>query len=895
VSFWRKVLLQFPSRRRAEDRDIREELDALRDIADVDLGNLTLAAEDARAAQSWAWLDLFRQDVPYALRSLARQKGLTAVIVATLGLAIGATGTIYGFLDAVLLRPLPVRDPHALVIMKWRAKEYTLARSGMAWSTGGTTTTLRAGTVATNFPYAALEHFNASSDVLSHAFAYFTIARIGVTWQGQTDALRGQYVSGAYFDGIGLTVAAGRAIQPADDTPGTSGVAVVSERFSRTRFTSAQAAVGQAIRVNDKPFEVVGVAPADFFGAEAGAAIDVFLPMQAYTRLEPQMASRYTDPYFYWAEVMGRVRPGVSVDVAQTTLAPRFQRFMGSFATEPREREDLPVLAIEPGARGLDTLRRRYGAPIYVLFGMVALIWLIACANTASLLLSRGAARRKEIAVRLSIGAGRTRLIQQLLTESVVLASLAGVVGLLLSWWGIEALTRLLAIGRDNFTLHANLNWSVFAATAGLSLATGLLFGIVPALEATRLELIPALKEARPPQIARSRWSQPRHALLVAQVVFSFLLLVFAGLFGKTASRLHGIELGFDREQVLLFAIRPASIGYSGETLGQLYGQLRTALAALPGVTHVSASTSAPPQGGGTMGPAVIEGGRQQPAPGERGPMAVYSTVGPDFFTTMKMQVEGRDLSDHDTATMPAVAVVNRRMVATAGVTDPLGRVLILANGRFTIVGVVEDALTFDLKEERRPAVYTSYLQAPRLPGGLTFQVRTSVDPEQYLRPVRAAVHWIDPRLAVYDVRTLAAHIDQTISTELTLARLGTGLAGVALVIACIGLYGIVAFHVARRTKEIGIRVALGAASRGVVWLVVRDVLGLVTAGIALGVPVALTASQYVRTLLFEVEPTDPLVVGGSAVLLAVSGLIAALVPGRLAARIDPMVAVRQE
>ena len=895
MSWWRKFVYLLPWKRRTEDRDMQEELAALREIAGPRaLGNLTLAAEDARAAQSWMGLERLRQDVRYAVRSMAHHKAFTALVVLSLALGIGANTAIYSFMEAILLRPLPVQEPERLVIMKWRAKGYALARTGMSWSTGGTVASPSA-TLATNFPYPALGVFREASDVLSDAFAYFSISRIGVTAGDQTDAVRGQYVSGTYFSGMGVAPVAGRLIQPADDVVGAPAVAVVSERFSRRRFGDPAGAVGQTVRLNDKPFQVVGVAPSDFFGAEAGAIPDIHVPMRADAILEPAAAAtRYTDDYFFWVEIMGRLKPGVTLEQAQAALAQRFGVYVHALATTEPERADMPALALESGASGLDTLRRRYALPIYVLLAMVGLILLIACANAANLLLSRATARRREIAVRLSIGASRGRVIRQLLTESLVLAFLAGALGVLIAWWGIDLLTALLATGRENFTLHAQLNTTVLVMTVALSCTTGLLFGLVPALQATRIDVAPALKEVRANPAAR-RGFRLGSALVVLQVVFSLILLVAAGLFGRTVGRLHSIDTGFDRENVLLFTIRPGAIGYQGDALAGLYERLRTELGALPGVIGATTSQGALPMGGGTMGPVAIDGAPPPPRVNGRAATAVFASVGPSFFTTMRMPIAGRDLTEQDRAGAPKVVVVNRRLGRMFGLEQPLGRTLVIDKERYEIVGVTEDALSFELKEEPRPAVYFPYLQGRRPPGGLTFEVRTAGAPMSVAPAARDVVRRVDSRLAVHDMKSQATHIDQGISTEITLARLCAAFAGLALVIACVGLYGTVAFNVSRRTNEIGIRVTLGAQRSRIMWMILREVLALTAAGLAIGIPLALAGSHYVRSLLYGIEPTDPVAIAIGIAALVTCGAAAGLIPARRAARIDPMVAVRHE
>jgi len=846
------------------------------------------------------WVERLLQDVRYALRSFGHHKAFTAVVVASLALGIGANTAIYSFMEAIVLRPLPVRDPQSLVVMKWRAKGYALARSGMSWSTGGSSFDKTTGTVSSIFPYPALAVFQQNRDVLSAAFCYFAASRLALTAQGETDAVKGQYVSGGYFDGMGVVPLAGRLVQPEDDTASASAVAVLSARFSRRRFGSPDAAVGQTVRINDTPFSVIGVVPASFFGAEPGAVPDVYIPLHADVILKTGRSSSYLDDHLYWIEVMGRLQPGVSLEQAQTVLAPAFHRYVTGTATTAAQLDDLPALTLQPGATGLDSLRRRYSRPIYILMAMVGLILLVACSNIASLLLSRATARRREIAVRLGIGASRARVVRQLLTESLLLASIGGALGIAVAFWGIGVMTALLANGRENFTLHAELNWTVLGVTGALSLATGVLFGLAPALRATRVDVAPALKEVRASEGPRGTFGQSLgRTLIVLQVALSLVLLVGAALFGRSLAGLRRIEPGFDRDNVLLFTIRPSAVGYEGPGLPRFFEGVREQLSRVPGVTDVSLSTAPLPMGGGTVVPVGIVGARTGDADG--GGKAVFAMVGPGFFRTMRIALAGRDFSDRDAADTPKVVIVNRRLARSFGLENPIGRTLTLSKESFEIVGVADDALTFALKGERRGAVYFPYLQAgsyvqvARPPGQMTYEIRTAGDPLALATAVRQTVRRADSRLAIYDLGTQSAHIDQEISTEITLARLCTGFAALALLIACVGLYGTVAFNVSRRTNEIGVRMTLGATPGHIVWIVLREILMMSAIGLALGIPLAFAGSSYVRSLLFELGPHDPTAMTIAVAALTICGMLAGLIPARRAAGIDPMTAIRHE
>ena len=921
MSLRRKLGYLLPWVRRREDRDMHEELTALKELAGPnELGNLTLIEEDSRGMLTWLWFERLGQDVRYAFRSMAHHKAFTLLVVVALALGIGANTAIYSFMDAILLRSLPVKDPDSLVIMKWRAKSYSLATSGMSWSTGGSSFDKPSGiTTSSIFPYAAVDVFR-TSDVVSKVFYYVSLSQIGMTAGDETESVKALHVSGDYFAGMGVDPIAGRLIQPPDDQIGAATVAVLSERYSRRHFGTPEAAVGQTVRLNDKPFVVIGVSASAFFGAEPGAIPDVFIPMRADSVLRqfPFGDAGYSDDHAYWLEVMARLKPGVSLAQAQAALAPRFQQFArASASTLSKERlpgsirslapadeaaNDIPVLDVQPGGTGLDSLRRKYAEPVYILMAMVGVILLIACSNVASLLLSRALARRREIAVRLSIGAGRGRVIRQLLTESVLLASLGGALGVGFAWWGIRILTSLLSNGRENFTLHAELNWPVLLMTLAISVTTGLLFGLAPALQATRVDIVPALKDVRATHAPRRRFGVGLgSALVVAQIVLSLVLLVGAALFARTILNLHGIPLGFERENVLLFTTRPSAVGYKEANLLNLYRTIRQELSRLPGVKDVGLSTRPLPMGGGTTAPVGVVGAQtitpdpNMPSIYQQRARAALANVGPGFFRTMKIPVTGREFDDSDTVGRPKVAIVNRSFGRRFGVENLVGRTLVLGPDQFEVIGVADDALVFDLKEKPMAAVYLPYEQLERLPGGMVFELRTAGDPMALASAVRQVVRRIDSRIAVFDVKSEAAHIDQAISSEITLARLCAAFAVLALVIACVGLYGTVAFSVSRRTNEIGIRMALGARRVRIVWMVLREVFAMTFVGLLIGVPLALAGSRYVGSLLYGIEPTDPASIALATTALVICGLLAGLLPARRAVRVDPLAAVRHE
>jgi len=859
-------------------------------------GNIALKHEESREIWMTRFLSELGQDVRYGCRTMVANKAFSALAVLLLALGIGANTAIYSLLESILLRSLPVADPESLVVLNWKSPPPQNADKqwihvmhgvqGLAWPGG------KGVMVSGMFPYRAFETLRVENPVFSTLFGYFNGQNRNLAVRGQAMTASTEYVTGEYFRGLGVSPAAGRLIDSEDDRPGAAPVAVISFAASQNRFGGPPNAIGQSILVDSIPFTVVGVAPREFFGVDPAAAPDLYLPLHTNLLVDGARAAHmYGDENFYWIEMMGRLRPGISMAQAQAALAPRFHRWVATTATTDGERAKLPALILNPGAEGLGSLRRQYSKPLYVLLIMVTLILATACANIANLLLARAAARRREMAVRLSLGAGRFRVVRQLLTESVMLASLGGAFGVLFALWGMRWLTVLLSNGRENFMLHAELNWSVLAVTLALSVICGILFGLAPAIQSTRPDVLPALKDGRGGGPRR----RAQHVLVVAQIAISFLMLVAAGLFVRTLNKLHSVQLGYTRENVLLFSLNARQAGHRDPEITTFYENLRKSFESIPGVSSATLSQS-----------SIIDAARVgQPIKGTMKIGAVtlagasVMSTGPHFLTTMQIPIlAGREIDDRDQPASPPVAVISERLARTYfGNENPVGRRITLPDEKrdLEIIGVSGNLRYGGLKNEEENAMTVFVAVSQFSPDRVTYALRTAGDPLRFVQSVREIVREADPRIPVTNTITQAAEIDRTISREVTFAKLCTGFAALALLIACVGLYGTMSYNVTRQVGEIGTRMALGAQRGAVVWMVLRRVLLLAAVGLAISVPAAFVMFRVVRSFLFETQPNDPVTLALACVVLLSAAILAGYAPARRASRIDPLAALRQE
>ncbi|MGO9273741.1 MAG: ADOP family duplicated permease [Terriglobia bacterium] len=918
--------LRMATRERMEQGETAEQARA---SAVREFGNVALVKEVTRDMWGFRWLETLLQDLRYGARMLARNPGFTVVAVIALALGIGANTAIFSLMDAVMLKMLPVKNPQELTQLNWAAQSLPgiMPANRIIHSLMGNSDQDKTGRfTSTSFSYPAFEQIHAHNEVFSKVFAFADPDAVTINVSGQAGLAEGELVSGDYFSGLGLSAIVGRTITDADDKSGTTPVVVISYGYWERTFGRESSVVGKAITVNGVPFTIIGVTSPEFFGLQPGRSIDVWLPLHTQPRVEPSWTEEGRSNFIrtddWWVMMMGRLKPGISQQQARAALEVAFQQSLAAQeeaarkAGVPKESSEnesaagtqgLPHLELAPAGKGLDGLRQEFSRPLFILMSVVGLVLLIACANVANLLLSRAMTRLKEIAVRLAIGANRRRLIQQLLTESVLLATLGGIMGLILAYWATSLLVAFMSSGglRTPITLSVHPDMHVLGFTAAVSVLTGVLFGLAPAFRGTRLDLTPALKEragsgamgAHPG--ARSALGK---ALVIAQVAISMSLLIGAGLFVRTLQNLENLNAGFNRYNILLFGIDPTQNGYKGERLASFYQELQQRLEALPGVRSASISRHTVIGGGVSIGGIFIPGitPKAGSSSGDTQNAVYFNDVGPRFFETIGIPLLlGRTIRREDTSTAPKVAVINQTLARIYfGSSNPIGRRFggdAKSSEDIEIVGVVGDAKYADLRREVPPTVYVPYLQKPEQLGPMHFELRTVGNPMDMVASVRLGVQSLDKNLPLFELKTEVAQIDQTLFQERLFAKLSSFFGLLAMLLACVGLYGIMAYSVARKTNEIGIRMALGAERLDVLRMVMRDTLLMVFMGVAVGIPSALAVTRFVTSMLYGLTATDPLTITMSTVLMIIVAALAGYLPAGRAMRVDPMVALRYE
>jgi predicted permease len=822
-------------------------------------------------------------DVKYAFRQLCKSPGFTTVAIASLALGIGVNTAIFSLLNAVWMRSLPVPDPHALRVVNWSGHNTRLSRySGGA---GDAKRDRTGATVSGSFPYPVYRDFKERVEGCSGVFAFFGLyglTVVGPKGAATTDALM---VSGDFFDGYGARALIGRTLRPSDESSDAEPVAVITYRWWEKEYDLRPEVLGQMVTINKHQFTVVGVLPRAYCGPEIGDMAQIYVPMSA----QPQLASEFPLDArdHWWANIMVRLEPKADETQVGAAMEGLFLQTL-SVPGQGTQMED-PRILLADGSRGLLGMRREMAFGLTVLMGAVGLVLLIACANLAGLLLARGAARQQELTVRAAMGAGRGRLIRQLLTESLVLSLVGAGLGLLVAVWIKAAVLGLVPDSLESFHLDVSTDLRVLLFTLSAAMATSLFFGLIPALRVTRVDLCSGLKSQKILGVPGLRLGK---VLVAAQVSLSVLLLVGTGLLMQTMLNLYRTDLGFRPEKILVFGLNPGQAGYEDANSVRFYDQVEANLASLPGVRSVALSSDSLLGGSRASSGFSIPG---RTAQGAQSPQADTINVSEAFFLTMGIPLlRGRTFERTDTVSQPGVVIVNEVFARTFFAhDDPVGQSIHMGERDYRIVGLSADAKYNRVQSDIEPTLYFSHRQAS--PGAMCFEVRTAGDPLTLVPAVRRIVADLDRTIPLERVSTQVQLFKASITPERIFTYLCSGLALLGVLLSCIGLYGLLAFMVTRRTGEIGVRMALGAAPRDVAWPVMRSALWMAGFGLLVGIPVALAATRVLRSVLYGVTPHDPIAIVAAIVLVLSVAALAAWIPARRAAKIDPMEALRYE
>ena len=830
------------------------------------------------------------QDLRYALRTFKKSPFFVAVAMLSLALGIGANTAIFTLVDQLLLRLLPVKDPQQLVLLWGRGPHYGSNNGNFKIS------------------YPMYEDFRDHNLVFSGMFCRWETS-LSISSEGKTERVDGELVSGTYFPVLGVGAALGRVFTPEDDkTPGGHPIAVISYRYWQSRFGGRPDVIGKKLLVDGYPLTIVGVSQAGFDGTDPGSSPQIRIPIMMEAQMSPQFAEFYSmkNRRGRWVNAFGRLKPGVTMVQAKAALQPFFHQMLemevrekdfARAAPETRQRFLTMWMELIPAAKGDSNLRRQFASPLLVLTAVVGLVLLIACANVANLLIARATARQKEIAIRLALGASRSRIVSQLLVESLMLALAGGAAGLALAVWMDKTLLNFLPTGDAPLILSTAPDWRILSFNLGVSLVTGIIFGLVPALQSTRPQLAGTLKD-QVGSIAGGTSVGLRKTLVTAQVTLSLLLLIGAGLFIRSLKNLKDLDPGFHTANLIGFAVDPPMNGYKQERSLDLYRQLRDNLNAIPGVESSALAVIPVLSGDEWDSSMAVEGFQHKPS---ETPDPHMQFISPDYFKTMNVPILlGRDFRMTDGRGAPQVCIVNEKF-ARRFFKDGLavGRHIGMGGDPGTkldieIIGVARDTKYESMRDEVPLEVYRPYHQMEFVLGMYAY-VRTARQPEQAFSSIRQVVNNLDPNLPVFQMKTIESQMEESLITERLVATLSTGFGILATLLAAIGLYGVMAYMVAQRTREIGVRMALGAGSGDVLWLVMKDVLVLAGIGIAVGLPAAWGLTRMVKSQLYGIQPNDMLTIVAATLGIACVALLAGYVPARKATRVEPMIALRWE
>jgi predicted permease len=843
------------------------------------------------------------QDIRYAFRTLRKSPGFAAVALLTVALGIGANTAIFTVINSVLLRTLPVDHPEQLVLLtnpdeQGRAIGFN---DGVRY-------------LLTYPEFQDIAQNNAVFSGVLAASSYTSSIPTAIEGSGGSIGAASaevEIVSGSYFSVLGVNPILGRAFgTEVDKLRDANPVAVISYGFWQAHFAGARDVIGRKLRVLRTTYTVLGVTPPQFHGETVGANPELFVPLSMQSEISPgrDYLSPETNHFSKteWLQVIGRLKPGVSLAQARAAISVEFQQMMraetAGMSAHDKQRFMTQTLAVTDGSRGASTLRADFGKPLEILMAVVGLILLIACANIANILLARAAARQKEIAVRIALGAGGVRLVRQMLTESLLLATIGGAIGLLFAKWAEVALLRMVSAGNGQVPLNLHSNGKILALTLGVSVLTGILFGLAPALRATRVDLNSVLKAAARGFSGTS--SRPGRmpigkVLVVAQVALSLLLLVVAGLFVRTFRNLSQTNLGYDRAHLVQFDMNAVTYGYQRAEVIPLYNQILQRLRAIPGVRGASLSDNGLLSGTDSQDPFTLEGeGKAREDEEVR-----YDWVGPGFFAAAGIPIlEGRDIGPQDSGNGQRVGVINETFAREYfPKSNPIGQRIVVRDSsgyfNFVIVGVAADSKHGSVREKPFPRFYAPYFnpEGNSWRTGATFIVRTFGDPAGVSASIRAVVKDVAATLPPVTTETMNQRLADSLATDRMITELSGAFGALAVILVCVGLYGIMAYAVSGRTNEIGIRIALGAQRNNVLWLILKESLLLVVVGVVIGVPIVFAAGKWISSLLFGVKAADPLALAVATLLMFVVAVVACYVPAARAMRVDPMVALRYE
>jgi len=835
-------------------------------------------------------MTIILHDLRFGFRMLVKNPAFTAMAVLSLALGIGANAAIFSLLDAILLKQLPVKQPQELFFVQYGKPGFK---------------------PTSNVSFTAFEQLKTHESISDACFFNYT-TRVNVSSAGSSEVVEGQMVSGNFFKTLAVNPIAGRGILDGDDEINSPNVVVLSDRYWERRFGRASV-IGQQLTLNNVPFTIVGVTPPEFFGAIVGNAPDLYLPSITGERIIPGR-SRFRASSLPF--VLARLKPANNPQQVVAPLTLLLQRATLNSGTSLSEKEQQEIqqrnVSLLPASQGFNALRQQYSKPLRLLMAGVVLVLLITCANVANLMLTRATSRRREIALRFAMGANRIRIIRQLLTEGLLIALIGGAIGLLIASWGSNFLFTIFSSGRNPITAGSALSVGlpvdgrILLFTLGVSLAALLIFGLAPAMRATRFDLSSTLKDTR--HVASLKRFTFGNILVIAQIAMSLTLLVGAGLFVRSLAKLRATDLGFKRENVLLFSVDPQLIHYERSQIGPLYKQMLERIAVVPGVHSVSLGRQGLLSGGGTQGSIKVPGHAQQEdentyreVNGDLEWNAPYlGQVGPRYFETLGMSIiNGRDFNERDDENAPRVAVVNEAFARYYfGDDPPIGHAIDRGKedgGLAEIIGVVKDAKTNDIRERTPRTFYVPFLQDRSSWRETTFEVRTDIDPLGVASSIRRELQGINANLPVFRIRTLEDQVDESLGQERLVTALASLFGGLAIVLASLGLYGVMSYAVSQSTHEIGIRMALGAQRSHVLGLVVKNGMTLTLIGVAIGLFGAFSLTRLISSLLFDVTPTDPPTFVFVAVGLSLVALLACYIPARRATRVDPLVALREE